>query len=303
MTDGADSLGIKSQGAGKLASLGGFKSGPAACDYGPIWEAQFRSGLGEACLKPTYEGAQMVGPDCEPRPITLKGWVMGCADRPFFIKGLIVGCEGRADMGFEPELGGIKGIRVFPHAEVREMEIRATMEVSGGQDKEDGGIACFLGGDWRDSESLTTKARARMTEEALLAEASRYKSVTDVFGGDQVLFSSSPLFGCNRAMVVGGVRGTVVIDEGVGYQAPLRAVLTDGSPWETGTEGGKNMDFRSKESEDLEEEEDQGSGWDDSSLAKFSKTLGFSTVGVEGEILKLLLRLKSRRDQGKKKEI
>ena len=46
---------------------------------------------------------------------------------------------------------------------------------------------------------------------------------------------------------------------------------------------------------------DQGSGWNDSSLAKFSKTLGFSTVGVEGEVLKLLLRLKSRRDQGKKK--
>ena len=69
-------------------------------------------------------------------------------------------------------------------------------------------------------------------------------------------------------MVVGGVRGTVVIDEGIGYQAPLRAVLTDGSPWETGTEGGKNMDFRSKESEDLEEEEDQGSGWDDSSSVR-----------------------------------
>ena len=104
-------------------------------------------------------------------------------------------------------------------------------------------------------------------------------------------------------MVVGGVTGTVVIDEGVGYQASLRAVLIDGSPWETGTEGEKNMGIRSQESEDLEEEEDQGSSWDDSSLAKFSKTLGFSTDGVEGEILKLLLRLKTRRDQGKKKGI
>ena len=147
VTDGEDSLGIRSQGARKLASLGGFKSGPAACDYGPVWEAQFRSGLGEACLKPAYEAAQMVGPDCEPRPITLKGWIMGCKDRPFFIKGSIVGCEGRADMGFEPELGGIKGIRAFPHAEVREMEIRAMMEALGGQDKEDGGVSCFLGGD------------------------------------------------------------------------------------------------------------------------------------------------------------
>ncbi|RVW23501.1 hypothetical protein CK203_090731 [Vitis vinifera] len=119
--DGEDSLGIRSQGVGKSER--------------------------EACLKPDYEGAQMVGPDCEPRPITLKGWLMSCEDRPFLIKGSIVGCEGRADMGFEPELGGIKGNRASPHAEVGEMEIKATMEASGGQDKEDGGIACFLGGD------------------------------------------------------------------------------------------------------------------------------------------------------------
>ncbi|RVX19762.1 hypothetical protein CK203_005385 [Vitis vinifera] len=246
--DGEDNFGMRSRGGGKSASLGVFKSGPTTCVFGPVWETQVRSGLGEDGLKPDHEGAQMVGPDCEPRPITLKGWVMGCEDRPFLIKDSIVGCEGRAGMGFEPELGGIRGNRASPLAEVGEMEIRATME--------DSGPLLFFYSLW----------------------------VRSGYGG-------------------GGVRGTVVIDEGIGYQAPLRAVLTDGSPWETGTEGGKNMDFRSKESEDLEEEEDQGSGWDDSSLAKFSKTLGFSTVGVEGEVLKLLLRLKSRRDQGKKKEI
>ena len=48
---------------------------------------------------------------------------------------------------------------------------------------------------------------------------------------------------------------------------------------------------------------DQGNSWDESSLAKFSKTLGFTTESVKGEILKLLLRLKTRRDQGKKKGI
>ena len=64
---------------------------------------------------------------------------MGCEDRPFFIKGSIVGCEGRAGMGFEPGLGGIKGVRAFPHAEVGEMEVRATKEASCVQDKEDGG--------------------------------------------------------------------------------------------------------------------------------------------------------------------
>ena len=39
VTDGEDSLGIRNQGAGKVASLGGLKSEPAACDFGPVWEA------------------------------------------------------------------------------------------------------------------------------------------------------------------------------------------------------------------------------------------------------------------------
>ena len=301
VTGGEDSCGISSRGGGKLANMGGFKSGPAACVFGPDWEAQARSGLGDGGLKSEFVGVQTFGPDCEPRPITLKGWVMGCEERPFLIKGLIEGCEERADIGFEPVLGGLRENRASPRAEVRGMEIRASMEASGGQVKEDGGIACILGGDWRDSESLMAKARARMSEEALLAEASKYEPVIDVLGGVRVHFSSSSLSRCDRAMVVGVVRDPVVIDEGDGYHAPLRALLTDGRPWETSTEGGKNRGVRSKESEDLEEEEDQGSGWDDSSLAKFSKSLGFSTVGVEGEVLKLLLRLKSRRDQGKKK--
>ena len=98
-------------------------------------------------------------------------------------------------MGFEPGLGlgGIKGVRAFPHVEVEEMEVKATKEASCVQDKEDGGVACFLGGDWRDSESLSVKARARMTEEALTAEASRYESIPAVFGegsGPLLFFSS-----------------------------------------------------------------------------------------------------------------
>ena len=183
MTDGEDSCGIRNRGVGKLANLGGFKSGPKDCVFGPDWEAQVRSGLGEDGIKTDQVGAQIFGPDWEPRPITLKGWVMGCDDRPFLIKGSIAGCEGRADMGFESEVGGIKGRRASPRAKVRGLEIRATMEASGGQVKEDGGIACFLGGDRRDSESLMAKARARMTEEALSDEASKYEPVTDDLGG------------------------------------------------------------------------------------------------------------------------
>ncbi|KAL6349008.1 hypothetical protein AAG906_033664 [Vitis piasezkii] len=175
-----------------------------------------------------------------PRPITLKGWVLGCEERPFYIKGSFVGCEGMAGMGFEPGLGGIKGVRAHSHAEVGEMEVRATKEASRVQVREDVGVACFLGGDWRDSEAFSVKARALMTDEALTAEASRYESFPAVFGGDQVFFSSSPSSGCDRALVVGG--------------APLRAVLTDGSLWVTGTEGEKYMGNRLQ----IENRRDQG---------------------------------------------
>ena len=71
VTDGEDCLGIRSQGAGKVARLGGLESGPAAYDFGPNWEAQFSSGLGEASLKPASEGAQKYGPNCESRPIMI----------------------------------------------------------------------------------------------------------------------------------------------------------------------------------------------------------------------------------------
>ena len=47
--------------------------------------------------------------------------------------------------------------------------------------------------------------------------------------------------------------------------------------------------------------EGKGCRWDDSCLARFSKFLGFSTEGFEGEILNLLLRTKRRREQNLKK--
>ena len=128
-----------------------------------------------------------------------------------------MGCEGIAGMGFEPGLGGIKGVRAHSHAEVGEMEVRATKEASRVQVREDVGIACFLGGDWRDSEAFSVKARAWMTDEALTAETSMCKSIPVAFGEDRVLFSSSPFSGCDRALVVGGVSRTEDTVEGVGF--------------------------------------------------------------------------------------
>ena len=51
----------------------------------------------------------------------------------------------------------------------------------------------------------------------------------------------------------------------------------------------------------LQDLEGKGCRWDDSCQARFSKFLGFSTEGFEGEILNLLLRTKTRREQNLKK--
>lgn len=107
-----------------------------------------------------------------------------------------------------------------------------------------------------------------------------------------------------------GLGGLATV-EGVGFQAPLSVILAAGSPWVMETEGEKSLAEigvwgeveRPVLDEPLQETGVSGSSWDDSCLEKFSKSLGFSTEGVEGEILKLLLRLKSRRDQGKKRGI
>ena len=170
------------------------------------------------------------------------------------------------------------------------------------QVSEDERVDCFLGGDLRDSEVFSVNARAMMTDEVLAAEASRYDYFPAIFGGDRDIFSSTPSR-CDRALVVGGVSGSKGVDnvEGVGFQAPLCVVLTDGSPWVMDTEGEKSLGDKLEVVEALQEREVLGSSWDESSLVKFRKSLGFTIEGVEGEILKLLLRLKSGRDQGKKR--
>ncbi|RVW36101.1 hypothetical protein CK203_079675 [Vitis vinifera] len=111
-------------------------------------------------------------------------------------------------------------------------------EASRAQVSEDERVDCFLGGDLRDSEVFSVNARAMMTDEVLAAEASRYDYFPAIFGGDRDIFSSTPSR-CDRALVVGGVSGSKGVDnvEGVGFQAPLCVVLTDGSPWVMDTRG------------------------------------------------------------------
>ena len=306
LTDGENSLRNRGQGAGEVVKVGGHGFGPKGPNVGPVlWEAQIRGGLGEDSHKTALVEIPLQGLVSESRPVRLKGWLMGCDERPFYLKGSLVGCKGLSGMGFGLGLGGIKGDRAHFHSKVAEMEVRAIKEASRTKVSEDEGVTCFHGGDLRDSEAFSVNDRMMMTDDALAAEASRYNSFPAIFGEDQDIFSSTPLSGCAWALVVGGVSGSKGVDtvEGVGFQTPLCAMLTDGSPWVMDTEREKLLGDKPEVVEALQDREVSGSSWDESSLVKFSKSLGFTTEGVEGEILKLLLRLKNRRYQGRRGEL
>ncbi|RVX19563.1 hypothetical protein CK203_005041 [Vitis vinifera] len=103
----------------------------------------------------------------------------------------------------------------------------------------------------------------------------------------------------------GGLIGLISEIEGE-EQLPLSIILADGSNGEMGPEGERSSGGEGRGDEFellLQDLEGRGCRWDDSCLARFSKFLGFSTEGFEGEILNLLLRNKRRREQNIKKDI
>ncbi|WJZ80732.1 hypothetical protein VitviT2T_000628 [Vitis vinifera] len=152
--------------------------------------------------------------------------------------------------------------------------------------------------------------RGEMTDEALRVEASRYVDISSISVGGRVLSSSSLSSGFVRAGAkVAASSGLIALNE-VEEQLPLSIILADGNIGVMDTEGEKSLggdggggggggEFEVL----LQELEERGDRWDDSCLVRFSKFLGFSTDGIEGEILNLLLRTKRRREQNIKKEI
>ena len=146
----------------------------------------------------------------------------------------------------------------------------------------------------------------KMTDQALRDEASRYVGLPLPSVGGREISPSSLFSGIDRAGTNEGVlSGLISVIEGE-EQLPLSIILSDGCNGEMGPEGerpsgdvGRGDEFELL----LQDLEGRGSQWDDSCLARFSKFLGFSTEGFEGEILNLLLRNRRRREQNIKKDI
>ena len=129
-------------------------------------------------------------------------------------------------------------------------------------------------------EASTVTKSGSLTDEALRDEASKYVGLP----------SSSGL--------ISEIEGE--------EHLPLSIILADGSNGEMGPEVERSSGGEGRGDEFeilLQDLEGRGCRWDDSYLARFSKFLGFSTEGFEGEILNLLLRNKRRREQNIKKYI
>lgn len=73
------------------------------------------------------------------------------------------------ELGFGKGFEGLKGLRVHSHSKGAGMEDETSDEVSRALAREDAGVVCFLGGDWRVSNAFSMKARALLTDEALSA--------------------------------------------------------------------------------------------------------------------------------------
>ena len=154
----------------------------------------------------------------------------------------------------------------------------------------------------------------KLTDEALLEEASRYPDVPRLWGS-----SSTPFLGSDVALVVSdgvssGAEGSV---EGALGRIPLQVRrIEDVSeiggwnepPWGSMERVSVNelalvsvgSDFSSPLVERIDchlEEGGRDEGWSSSSLAKFSRCLGMPTEGFEEEILYLLRRMKRRIDK------
>ena len=74
--------------------------------------------------------APLQGMESKPRPILLKGCLVGCEEMPFLLKGSLVGCKELFGMAFGPGVVGLKRDWAFYIFVVAEMEVRTSEEAS-----------------------------------------------------------------------------------------------------------------------------------------------------------------------------
>ena len=65
----------------------------------------------------------------------------------------------------------------------------------------------------------------------------------------------------------------------------------------------RGMEWNSKMTEPQEIRNEKEDRWEESSLAKFSHFLGFSTEGLEKEILNFLIKIRKRQERIHSKEL
>ena len=149
-------------------------------------------------------------------------------------------------MGLGLEKVGLVGGELFKGPAFSVSKARAPEVSSTGKEREERGDKDLFGGASREvslSKTVGVVDRAAITDEALLAEVSRYDNSPSFFVGVRVLSFSLPSSGFGRALVVSesfGLGGLVAAD-GAGDQNPLSIILVDGSAWEMASKGEKNL--------------------------------------------------------------
>ena len=145
--------------------------------------------------------------------------------------------------------------------------------------------------------------RCSITDECFLEEASRYSllkpSTVCVWGGRASSSSSSPFFGMGGSLLEMEERcGHEVIlketEEGLSIN-PLSMRLAEERMGEKSTSG--LFPLKEGRKEWGEEEDKDMESWNYSCLAKFFHCLGMPTEGCERDILKLLYKMRDRRDR------
>ena len=148
--------------------------------------------------------------------------------------------------------------------------------------------------------TLSEVARAEFKNEVLLEEASRYDTLSH--GCVKTLFLSSTPFLFGRALVAGGSSsqgGLVPIEEESSLD-PLSIILANSSEKAMDEGGGRDVAEMVVDVGLTQEVREFGDQWNESSLVKFSKYLGFSLEGFEGEFLSLLQKIKIKNKNKKK---